>query len=328
MIKRILIYTLFTFIQIIAAPDDINKNIVYTYYLNGYKKEEIEVSIDSNGNQIRNGKYTLFWGNCFDLYKSDANKFLINNGCACKPSEIGQYVNGEENGFFQYFDPKGEKIAYGNIEHGKRSGQWTLFMNGSKIEHHGIYINGLRQGKWTIKDSARNAISEIEFKNDTPYGNYIEKVIYDTACYYWTGKFVNGMQEGPYIYKNSAGKILTYENYHLGKLNGKCIYKSQSGILLKEVNYLNGFLDGKWFTWYASGQKHEIGAYCHGNRDGKWIYLNENGLCERLEMYKEGTPDSIWKQWDEKGRLLEESLYRNGDVLEHADHRDSINNLK
>ena len=80
-----------------------------------------------------------------------------------------------------------------------------------------------------------------------------------------TGKFENGLREGP------------YEIYY------------DSGQLLIEVTYEDGLLEGKWTHYYPDGNIHHHGTFVKGERHGEFFTYDEFGFLTEVKIYENGT---------------------------------------
>ena len=79
-----------------------------------------------------------------------------------------------------------------------------------------------------------------------------------------TGKFENGLREGPYaIYYNS-------------------------GQLLIEVTYEDGLKEGKWTHYYRNGRVHFHGTFVKGKRHGEFFTYDKYGFPPEVKIYENG----------------------------------------
>lgn len=110
-------------------------------------------------------------------------------------------------------------------------------LNGN-VKGVGEFLNGLAEGKHTLKNKNGNTIAEGQYKKGRKTGFWKEWYpIKDGEWHFW------------------------YEK----------------GLPKKEYNYSNGRLEGEFKSWFANGQLENVGNYKNGVIKGKWRYYDDKG---------------------------------------------------
>ena len=104
------------------------------------------------------------------------------------------------------------------------------------------------------------------------------------------GSFINGEQEGLWVYYYGNGNLFKRGYYENGILHGFWEDFSENGTLLNVGNYVNGKWDGLWKRFYRNGQLQEKGLYIKDKKDGVWESFYEDGTVnkEKTGIYKNG----------------------------------------
>ena len=133
--------------------------------------------------------------------------------------------------------------------------------NSEGLTEEGDYLNGLRNGNWTVY-----------FAN-----NYPKSI---------TG-YVEGKKQGLWISLDNRGQLQERAYYHNDKLHGEYVKYNRSRIK-EEYFYENGFLEGPLKKYYPNGNIMEESNYKNGKLDGiaKW-YDQEGNVTIEYE-YKDG----------------------------------------
>ncbi len=138
----------------------------------------------------------------------------------------------------------------------------SVYDANNTILEQGDYVNGLRQGVYTVYH---------------PNG-YIES----------TTAYLNGKKEGLYMLLDNRGQLLESGNYHDGLLEGKYTVYNRSR--LKETrHYRQGKLHGAREKFYANGTTvMERTNYVDGLLDGVARWYDQQGNLTIEYVYKNG----------------------------------------
>ena len=102
------------------------------------------------------------------------------------------------------------------------------------------------------------------------------------------GSFVEGQQEGLWVYYYNNGNLMKQGSYKNGILHGFWEDFTDSGILLNTGNYENGECEGPWKRYYRNGQLMSEGIYLNGKKDGIWEHYYKDGTPMKTVTWKEG----------------------------------------
>ncbi|MDX1799092.1 MAG: hypothetical protein R3255_10620 [Candidatus Lokiarchaeia archaeon] len=203
---------------------------------------------------------------------------------------------------------------------------------------------GKKQGVWIKNYEGTNKKRyKGEFKDDIPVGKFYYyydtgeiaavsvfeeegKVTY-TRTYYTngnlmaTGKYINQVKDSVWWFFTEDKKMLSRENYKLGKLEGeRYVYfptdpETEKSIIREITTYKNGLKNGQWKQYYKNGKVEAEGVYKDGNFDGfvKWYY--ENGVLQTQGFYRHAVKNGYWKSFESDGTLKSKVYYLNGKEL-------------
>ncbi|MEN8123112.1 MAG: hypothetical protein ABFS35_22430, partial [Bacteroidota bacterium] len=110
-----------------------------------------------------------------------------------------------------------ENINYSETNHTLRNGTYEFVCDNSLIEK-GNYVNGQKDGIWTVKNELGIVVSKIEYSEGKLNGTY--------ELYHFEGKpkikasFENNLPSNDWVYYNKKGKIVKQGSYENGKPKG------------------------------------------------------------------------------------------------------------
>jgi len=199
-----------------------------------------------------------------------------------------------------------------------------------------IDANGKKQGYWKKKDDKTNAlIYEGMFKDDKPIGTFKYYYPHDTVraimVFRQDGKtasarlfHINGkrMAQGNYVnkeikdstwtYYDEDGKLISSENYKMGKKHGVSAVYLQDGKLSEEVNFKDGLENGPYKKYFDGVSLRGKGQYVNGLLDGKICHYFPNGVEAAAGYYSKGIKTGVWIYKNQDGKIKEKELYKNG----------------
>jgi hypothetical protein len=83
--------------------------------------------------------------------------------------EKGNYVDGKEEGIWEYFYPNGQLSMKGSYKNGEYNGKWVFFHEDGSLDQKGSFKNGERYGEWSWYEN--NLLhSKCSFKNGKANG--------------------------------------------------------------------------------------------------------------------------------------------------------------
>lgn len=245
-------------------------------------------------------------------------------------SQVGNFVNGLEDGKWQLFYPDGTLLNSQFYVKGKLHGEFITYDRRGDIEIKGSYVDGNRDGHWifgggeqeAVYDNGklissgfvskkkktksvggvglriananaqrqRNAAKDINVPNPT---REIDQLI-DVETF----NRRNGTS-----YKAPAGtefRMLTGTLVN-GVESGEWSWFFPDGKVRAVVNFSNGKANGDFVRYDAKGKVHSKGTYVDGKREGEWL------VAGKKNSYKNGVA---------KNGSMGTDVFRNEDVTE------------
>ena len=190
-----------------------------------------------------------------------------------------------------------------------------------------------------------NSYGEIGCSEKDDSENLIESTIYLQKNGYF---FYLPSQSNPYsgenlcIYKDSSGQYFLKGKIKNGKRHGKSTSWYENGQKQLEENFLEGLLNGKSTKWLENGQivleesfkegkqisetrytyydnnlRDSLKTFKNNRLNGQSIYYRHDNGQKFIEgSYKDNKADGKWTFWDKSGRKIEESNYKDGDLVD------------
>jgi antitoxin component YwqK of YwqJK toxin-antitoxin module len=195
--------------------------------------------------------------------------------------------------------------------------------------------NGNKQGYWKKKDEKTNKlVYEGEFKNNKPLGKFkyyypndsvraimhfkldgkvaYAKLFHLNGIRMGEGKYIQEIKDSTWLYYDESGKLLSKDNYSMGKKNGVSYVYLPNGKLAEERQYKMDVQHGP-FKQYIDGKRlRGEGNYLDGQLDGKATYYYPNSVEVATGYYKNGMKNGPWIYKEESGKIKERELYING----------------
>lgn len=203
----------------------------------------------------------------------------------------GNYINGLEDGKWIYYF-FGGKSEEGNYQLGNKTGKWIKYVRmgnyADKIQQETNYTNGKENGLC-------KRYFEFETVSDSTDGNpsikFINIPIQESSYY------KDGIKEGEYALKDSAGILISKGNFSNDKKNGTWT-----------ESYLMEESDGKSVRVYQKGN------YSSDNKTGIWQeYIDENSVLE-IQTYKNGELDGKTTRFNSFKKPSEIFQFSNGEL--------------
>ncbi|MFC2111406.1 toxin-antitoxin system YwqK family antitoxin [Bacteroidota bacterium] len=234
---------------------------------------------------------------------------------------VGSYINGIAEGIRKeyskegkiekaYILNKGRIVGEGLIdEYGKKQGYWKEYYQSGQLQGDGFYKDNIKIKEW--KYYYRN-------KQLEQIGSYDDEgtVIGAWTWYYPSGnllreeKYVNGVENGPFIEYSDEKNIIVKGEYVNGIKEGIWIFQIHDH---KETGrYINGVRDGIWKYYYKNDNIKFEGKFVDGLQDGRHKYYWKNGNIKNEGRYIMGLKEGEWRKYDLEGNLFLTILYSNG----------------
>ncbi len=195
----------------------------------------------------------------------------------------GRYINGNKDGYFQYYDREGNLMELLKYDEGEP------VLNAEELVVIDIRATYYEDG--SVK-------SEGGYKDGKKHGVFRE---YDKK-----GHVSNG-----FIYRNgevdAMGIIDAKGNYQ-----GNWKHYFASGELRAEGKYKEGIKIGDWVYYFKDGKVEQKGTYTNGKPDKKWQWWYNNGQLHRDEVYRKGKEDGMAYEYSLTGQLITKGEYLDG----------------
>lgn len=242
----------------------------------------------------------------------------------------GNYTNGEKNGLFKEYDDNGNLETEYSMLNGELNGEMKTYYSNGKLKKSGNYLKGEEHGNFVEYDEYGNKLAEYvmlngkkngvfkfyekngkinvstTFKDDINNGQEIS-YFYDDETgelhLKQIGEYLNGERNGTWsllMFKDGKERLLTFENYKSGLLNGP--FQNLEGDSLIIGSYNNDKLNGEYQVYLDINRLH--GGEIQTDTT-KLILLSEGG-------YSNGLKTGYWKKYDFTGSLINEGRFSIG----------------
>ena len=258
------------------------------------------------------------------------------------------YVN---QGNWQMWDERGNRVATGQYRGGKRHGTWTswhlkdessLFSSApfnaftSPFISQAVFEDGNLHGTWMIYDAKQRKICEWPYEDGERHGKW--------TWWYPSGRkmqevtYEHGDVEGEVFQWNAASRLVAKSMYEEGRrLEKKTVYhpdsqrqKKTEGMYLfaKRVpqspdNWWNARLapekpvgkdekHGFWTSWHPNGQEKMRGKYRYDVEVGKFTWWHSNGQKSVEGTFENGKRHSKWTWWHPNGQKSAQGQFSYG----------------
>lgn len=194
-------------------------------------------------------------------------------------------MDGIKTGHWKEFYEDGSLRAEGDYVQGQRFGEWIFYYRDGKIEQKGSYTKGeLYDGQWIWYYKNGNVWRDEVYYYGIENGPFVE--FSDSNTIVSEGEFVEGLEEGPWIYNLNDHK--------------------------EEGEYVSGRREGEWKHFYYDGTVRFKGKYESGSAEGKHTYYYDNGGKMLEGKYEYGLKDGTWTRYNTNGTALVRIQYRDG----------------
>ena len=282
---------------------------------NGYYKE-----YSRDGNLLSIKKYIddELQTNVAELTKYDTKPEFYPDGNLKK---LSGYKEGKLEGMTTEYKPDGSiegALVYKNgivigeglvNPGGKLEGEWKEFYDDGKLKSEGHYKNNVKVGEW--KYYFRNAQTEQLGDYDDkgrPKGNW--KWFFENGKPERDETYRNGLENGYFKEYSDSGKVITEGEYVDGLQDGPWVYSYLD--YKEEGKYNYGKKDGYWKHFYSNGSLRFEGNFVDGAANGKHIIYWDNGKVKEEGNYIMGLKDGEWQRYDEDGLLFLITYFKNG----------------
>lgn len=197
------------------------------------------------------------------------------------------------------------------LPNGKPHGLFSLhkIKYGEPVVKTGRFVDGRREGEWTVTSFKGVLLKKSMFVNDLLHGT--RRQWYDSGTIKAEETYSNGELHGRSETYWMNGQKKGELTYHNGKAHGLETVWSQSGPKFRETTYVHGKEEGLCTQWHWHGGKAVECTFINGKREGletAWYYSGaKQSECTFVGGYKEG----IQTQWYQCGiKKCEYTCYR------------------
>ncbi len=211
-------------------------------------------------------------------------------------------------------------------KNGMLNGAYKSFDDFGGLSDSGMYLNNMKDGRWTSYNLRGQEREVMTYRNDTLHGYF------RSTNGSMEGQYVNGKMDGKVIFRHSEGDGAV-GHYKMDARHGLWIIKRYGTTEIK--NYENDTLSGLYQNYRASGRDSALtqrGYYEKGLRIGIWEHYSfcrntrqtcltltpyanglmhgratsyyPNGDTMSIDDYVNGKELGFRKEWDDSGRLI------------------------
>ncbi|RLD79608.1 MAG: hypothetical protein DRJ10_08605 [Bacteroidetes bacterium] len=161
-------------------------------------------------------------------------KFYYENG---NKEQIGSYnKKGRPEGEWKWYFENGNILREEELTNGKLDGNYVEYAHDGTIIAKGLYVEGLKEDSWYYH--LGDIIEEGNYKADFKDGEWVHR--YDNESKQFTGRYIDGEENGLHIYYYPAGKIKMQGDYSMGKRHNQWKFYDEDGILRTTITYRLG----------------------------------------------------------------------------------------
>jgi antitoxin component YwqK of YwqJK toxin-antitoxin module len=205
---------------------------------------------------------------------------------------VAEYSDGSsvnDGRYTEWYAPPGhQKMEEGDYVEGVRQGKWTLWHENGKVRRIESFSNGKLDGSWKQYREDGTLESEQSFRNNLRDGKW---VAYDS-----TGKRIDAQFE----YKSGVfDGVRTFyydENDAKNLVEAEQLTKEKAAAMLEkhqkkaELHFKDVQPDGDFTAWWPNGQIQSTRHYKNGQLDGQLIEYKETGEESKRVNYSGGQP--------------------------------------
>lgn len=188
----------------------------------------------------------------------------------------------------------------------------------------------VKQFQEHIKEESTKPVYQPKIESIFKHENFIKNGKFlkysDVGNKIQEGQYLNGKQEGDWLYYFPNGKLFgkgKFKDGDGGNPNessgipkngrfGNWIFYYENGNLKEEVNYLNGLLNGIRKSYYENGKLNEEINYASGLMNGNRKIYYENSKLKQESNLINDLDNGVYKLYFENGILKEEGNFKNG----------------
>ncbi|MGQ1889590.1 tetratricopeptide repeat protein [Thermophagus sp. OGC60D27] len=200
---------------------------------------------------------------------------------------IENYQNGKPIGKFQQFYSNGQVEAeYHFNSEGELNGSYKYFTPKGDFYLEETYENGK-----LVAVSSFNRLGEIINKAGSPDGSFEVTLFGPDVRKLARGAYSNGKRTGKWVFFYKNGNVSQESIFNDGQIVGKQTVYFPNETIKAVYHYNNeGLLDGLYEEYYKNGNIKSRGYYKDGQQDGAWDNYRPTGELETENYFLKGVP--------------------------------------
>jgi antitoxin component YwqK of YwqJK toxin-antitoxin module len=259
----------------------------------------------------------------YRVYQPEAEFWLGNEPQDSDLTVKGRYFNGMRTSKWQYYYFGGGLCRSGDYVLDKQHGTWKHFLpvlndpgyegqgfNGQLMQQDEYYhgeLHGSSESFYRIH-SEQIPCPKDDLPNDTCFHYRLERIDFK-------GTYHLGKRSGPFVIRDSLGRIIEEGEYLDDELHGKWTETAYGThgqkVFSREINYKRGKQDGRNMFWDENGLLIREGWFLDDERVGTWKYFRDNSTSLfKTEIYYDDGVDILYYALSGKPKL--DAKYRNG----------------
>jgi antitoxin component YwqK of YwqJK toxin-antitoxin module len=198
---------------------------------------------------------------------------------------------------------------------GRKQGLWEKRYPDGKLRYRGHFVDDNPNGVfkyWWDNDSIQNITIYSE------KGRVARtKMFYQNGGLMAIGKFVDRKEDSIWLRYNESLKLISKEQFVLGKKEGKSITFFQNGNVCEVKTWHNGLENGPWQEFFDDGQLELESSYVNGKREGElnaWDFGNTDKPTIH-GIYKNDMKEGPWIIFVPAKNTWDTLVYRHGDAV-------------
>lgn len=204
-------------------------------------------------------------------------------------------------------------VDYNTLDgNGKRHGVWVQQWKETRnLLYFGQYEHGVPAGVWKRYYPNGDLSAEMTHVKDT---TIIDAVMYHPGGkkVSSSGRFEKKKKTGLWKTYDTAGRIISEENFVDSLFHGTCQYFFESGGVVKKMNYQNGKLNGAVEEFFPNGKLYRVINYKDDKFHGPYKLFTEEGVEEITGEYFEDQKHGAWTHREKNGVSKMRFLYKHG----------------
>lgn len=307
--------------------------VVTERYPKGQVKIRREMTLDTEGNYIRHGQWTMYsergegiaegtyrnnlrHGDWMRVYNTgDAQLFSTSPYSSFQApfTSRATFKDGQLDGRWVILDAKQRIVSEWEYVDGLRHGTALWYYPSGKILQQVTYNKGLLDGKLKHYDEASNLIAEDTYQNGQKLA---EKKEFDNAGHLVSeGMFLHAQRviDKPDDWWNAVPVAYRVNGQDLH--HGRWTAWYPNGHKMAEGMYEYDRRNGPFKWWYENSQPQVSAEFKDGRRHGTWIWWHDNGQKAAEGQYTDGVQTGAWSHWAQNGRLEQKADYGSADAV-------------